>query len=58
MSTVLSYLAEYGPIVITAAAAAAATLPQGKAGSVWSSIRSVIDFLALNFGNAKNSPKV
>lgn len=44
----------YGPVVITAAAAAAATLPRGTPGTVWFKVRAVIDFLALNFGNARN----
>ena len=44
----------YGPVAITAAAAAAATLPRGTPGTVWFKVRAVIDFLALNFGNARN----
>ena len=51
-------IATYGPYVIAAAAAAAAVLPQGSPGSVWATIRSIIDALALNMGNAKNVPKV
>lgn len=49
--------AQYVPYVISAAAAAAAVLPQGAEGSVWYQIRKVIDFLAANFGNAKNVVK-
>jgi len=45
------------PIVISAAAAIAAVFPQGKDGGVWYYVRKVIDFLALNFGNAKNAVK-
>lgn len=48
----------YLTYAVTAAAAAAAVFPQGKPGSTWATIRSVIDALALNLANAKNSPKV
>lgn len=55
MQAVLESLMHWGPIVISAAAAAAATLPVGAEGSVWAKIRTGIDFLALNIGNAKNA---
>ena len=45
----------YGPWVVTAASAAAAALPSAKPGSVWAQVRTVIDFLAINFGSAKNA---
>lgn len=54
MLNILNEIMTYGPMIITAAAAAAATLPKGEPGSIWGKIRTVIDFLALNFGNAKN----
>ena len=45
----------YGPWVVTAAAGAAAALPTAKPGSTWAQVRSIIDFLAMNFGSAKNA---
>jgi uncharacterized membrane protein len=33
-----------------------AILPQGS-GGVWGLVRSVLDFVAMNWGNAKNAPK-
>ena len=42
------------PIVIAAAAAIAAIFPAPAEGSKWSLIRKVVDFLAINVGNAKN----
>ena len=47
----------YATYAISAAAAAAAVLPHGQPGSVWYVARSLIDALAMNFGNAKNLPK-
>ncbi len=55
--TVVKEIAYWVPIVISAAAAAMAVLPQGKTGSTWDSIRTVVNYLALNFGNAKNIKK-
>jgi hypothetical protein len=52
--TILTDVATYLPYIITAAAAAAAALPKAEPGSVWATVRGVIDFLALNFGNATN----
>ena len=49
-------LITYGPWVIAAASGAAAALPQGGP-AWWTGVRQVIDFLAMNFGNAKNAPK-
>lgn len=54
---VIDFLVHWVPIVISAAAAAMAVLPQGKPGSTWDSIRSVVNWLALNVGNAKNIKK-
>jgi hypothetical protein len=34
----------------------AAILPQGSSG-VWGILRSLIDFVAMNWGNAKNAPQ-
>ena len=55
----MNTIATYGPYVtyvISAAAAAAAVLPQtGPAWWVWT--RKAIDFLAMNVGNAKNAVK-
>lgn len=47
-------ISTYGPIIVTAAAAAMAVLPQGKPGSVWDTVRTVINWAAFNWGNAKN----
>lgn len=41
-------------IVVTAAAAIAALTPVPAEGSKWQVVRKVIDFLAINVGNAKN----
>lgn len=57
LQTILDNLAAWVPIVVTAAAAAAAAFPQGQEGSWWYTVRKAIDFLAINFGNAKNAPK-
>lgn len=53
-STVVDYATTYVPLVVTAAAAATAVLPQGKPGSVWDTIRTVVNWAAFNWGNAKN----
>jgi hypothetical protein len=46
------------PVYITAAAAAAAVLPQGTPGSWWYIVRTIlIDLPALNVGNAANAKK-
>ena len=42
------------PVVISAAAAAMAVLPQGAPGSTWDKIRTFVNFLAMNWGHAKN----
>lgn len=57
MQTILADILAWLPYAISAAAAVAAVLPQGSEGSWWYSARKAIDFLALNFGNAKNTPK-
>lgn len=54
-AAILSAITTYAPMVVSAASAASAVLPQGTSGSFWSGVRSVIDVLALNFGNAKNA---
>ena len=56
-ATLAADVVQYGPMVVTAAAAAAAVLPQGAPGSAWATVRAMIDVLAMNFGNAKNMPK-
>jgi hypothetical protein len=43
----------YGPIVVPAASAACAVLPKAPAGTVAADLQSIIEWLALNFGNAK-----
>jgi hypothetical protein len=55
-SDFLPVFLHYAPMVISAASAAAAALPQGNAGA-WGVIRGVIDTLAINFGNAENATK-
>jgi hypothetical protein len=57
MQPIIDFVIQWGPIAVTAAAAAAAALPQGAPGSTWSLIRKGLDFLAMNFGNAKNLAK-
>jgi hypothetical protein len=43
----------YAPMVISAASAAAAVLPKAPAGSILATMQNIVDWLALNFGNAK-----
>jgi hypothetical protein len=43
--------------VVTLASAIAAVTPTPKPGSLWSKIYTVIDFLALNIGKAKQVGK-
>lgn len=52
--TVYADVLSYGPWAVTAAAAAMAVLPQGKPGSVWDTLRTVINWAAFNWGHAKN----
>ena len=42
------------PVIITAAATLMAILPQGAPGSTWDKIRSVVNYVAMNWGSAKN----
>lgn len=42
------------PVAGFASAALVATLPQGKPGSVLDKVRTVLNYLALNVGNARN----
>lgn len=42
------------PVVIAIASAVSAAMPDSKMGGV---MASIVNFLALNFGNAKNDPK-
>ena len=61
MQTVIDIATAYYPLfvnIVAAAAAAAAVLPQAKEGSVWATVRKVIDWLALNVANAKNAKNV
>lgn len=48
-------IVKYGPMVITAASAAAAVLPKPTDGTIWSTVRKVLDWAALNVGNSKNA---
>lgn len=34
-----------------------AILPQGESGTIWGMLRTLLDLVAANFGNAKNEPK-
>ena len=54
ISKILGFLAEWVPMVVTAAAAAAAVLPYPTT-QPWLAIRKAIDWAALNIGKAKNS---
>ena len=49
-----SELTVWVPRIVLAAAAAAAVLPKPADNTTWATIRNVIDWLALNVGNAKN----
>jgi hypothetical protein len=49
-------IGNYGPAVISCAAAAAAVLPKPNPGTWFAVVRGVVDVLACNFGNAKNAP--
>lgn len=53
MANMLDLVMHWGPIVITAAAAAAAALPQPES-QPWVTLRKLLDWAALNVGNAKN----
>lgn len=53
LSTIWTYIVTYAPLVITAASAVSAALPKATAGSPLAIAQTVIDWLALNFGNAK-----
>lgn len=54
LQAIISAAMTYVPLVVSAAAAAMAVLPQGKPGSTWDNTRSVINYLAMNWGHAKN----
>lgn len=57
MQQIGDFITTYGPYLayaISAAAAAMAVLPQGKPGGWWDQARTVINFLAQNYGHAKN----
>lgn len=56
LADIASVAAQYVPVIITAAAAAAAVLPQ-PTSEPWLTLRKLLDWAALNFGNAKNLPK-
>ena len=53
-ASIWAFVLTYVPLVVTAAAAAMAVLPQGKPGGVWDTIRTVVNWAAFNWGNAKN----
>ena len=55
LGTILTDLTTYGPMVVSAAAAAMAVLPQGTPGSFWDTIRTGVNYIAMNWGNAKNA---
>ncbi len=55
MQDIIKDVIDWVPILISAAAAAMAVLPQGKDGSKWDEIRTVVNYLALNIGHAKNA---
>ena len=40
--------------IIAAVAILMAVLPQGTPGSTWDKIRSVVNYVAMNWGSAKN----
>lgn len=50
----LTTLAAAIPIVVTAASAISALFPAPAEGSKWTIVRKIIDFCAINLGNAKN----
>lgn len=55
---IIAMLAKYLPMVVTAASAVAATVPPSTvtANPALKTVNAIIDFLALNFGNAKKGP--
>ena len=55
-SAIFGAVVTYAPMAIAAASAASAALPQ-TGPAWWVTTRKVIDFLAFNFGNAKNAVK-
>lgn len=52
--SIVSTVVAVVPIVITFAAALMAVLPQGAPGSKWDKIRTFVNYVAMNWGNAKN----
>lgn len=42
------------PVVISTAAALMAVLPQGTPGSSWDKIRTVVNYVAMNWGHSRN----
>ncbi len=44
----------YGPWVVTAASAASAVLPKAKDGTIAAFVQKFLEFLAINFGHAKD----
>jgi len=42
------------PVILVVLTQAMAILPQGTPGSVWDTIRTVVNYLAGNYGHAKN----
>jgi len=55
--TSLAPVAVYLPIIVAIAAILAAILPQPVEGSPWLPARKLLDMLAFNMGNAKNTPQ-
>ena len=54
-SQIWAAVTTHGPVVISFAAAAAASLPKPSPGTWYSVLRGLIDLLACNFGNARNA---
>ncbi len=56
VTNIVGAVVTYGPMAIAAASAASAALPQ-TGPAWWTTARTVIDFLAFNYGNAANARK-
>ncbi len=54
LNAIIGDVVTYGPMLVTAAAAATAVLPQ-TGPAWWVAVRQAIDVLALNVGYAKNA---
>lgn len=52
-ASIWAAITTYAPMIISVASAVSAALPKAPAGSIWATIQKGVDWLALNFGQAK-----